>query len=53
MINDVIRILEKYQKSWEVIKKNNFDHEANFSYAGGMIDGIDLALTMLKTEREE
>lgn len=53
MINNVIQILEIQQKSWEEIKKNNFDHEANFNYASGVIDGIALTLAMLETERED
>lgn len=53
MISNVIQILEIQQKSWEEIKKNNFDHEANFNYASGVIDGIALTLAMLETERED
>lgn len=53
MISNVIQILEQRQKSWEEIKKNNFNHEGNFNYASGVIDGIALALAMLETESEE
>ena len=53
MICNVIQVLEKQKECWEGIKKNNFNHEASFNYADGVIDGIALALAVLETEREE